>query len=193
MTKYGANVSPFKIPTTISKKSVYPVSEPLLSCFCEASLLYMHNDLNNNNNNNNTSGLFRFWYERVYFFLPSALGDTRRETQFIRAYANYTILTTPRMVHLAPSKISTHFCLLRPKLIWSDLKKSMARFDSWTSTHIFFKIPKFSGHCFWAWHHLPTWCTPTAGPAPFLVWKFVMTDDDCHMFSTRAFECTIWR
>ena len=35
----------------------------------------------------------RFSYERVYFFLPSALVDTKKETQFIWAYANHTMLT----------------------------------------------------------------------------------------------------
>ena len=38
-------------------------------------------------------GLYHFWYNRVYFFLPSAFGDTRRETLFIKAYANHTMLT----------------------------------------------------------------------------------------------------
>ena len=32
-------------------------------------------------------------YKRVYFFLPSVLGNTRIETQIIKAYANHTMLT----------------------------------------------------------------------------------------------------
>ena len=50
-------------------------------------LLYTHGL-----NNNNTGGL-SFCYEQVYFFLSSAIGNTRRETQFIRAYDNHTIHT----------------------------------------------------------------------------------------------------
>ena len=43
--------------------------------------------------NTNSGRLFRFGYERVYFFLPSVLGDTRKEKQIIKAYANHTMLT----------------------------------------------------------------------------------------------------
>ena len=39
------------------------------------------------------------------FLMPSALGDTRRETQLIRAYANHTMLTPPPAAHLVVSKI----------------------------------------------------------------------------------------
>ena len=54
-------------------------------------------------------------------FQPSVIGDTRRETQIIKAYANHTMLTTtPRKVHLVVSKISTHLCRSRPKLICFD-------------------------------------------------------------------------
>ena len=45
--------------------------------------------------NTNTGGLCRFGYERVYQFLASVLGNTRRETQIMKAYANQTMLTTP--------------------------------------------------------------------------------------------------
>ena len=53
--------------------------------------LYSHDDINNYDNNN-AAGLCSFWYERVYSFLPSILGHSRRETQIIRAYANHTML-----------------------------------------------------------------------------------------------------
>ena len=32
---------------------------------------------------------------RVYSFQTSVLGDTRRETQFLRAYTNHNMLTPP--------------------------------------------------------------------------------------------------
>ena len=42
----------------------------------------------------------RFWYERLYFFLHSSLSDTRREIQFIRAYATiYQPLRSGRIWH----------------------------------------------------------------------------------------------
>ena len=61
------------------------------------------------------------WYEQVHFYRLSVLGDTRRETQFIKPYANYTMLSPlpPRAVHLVMSKISNHLSQSRPKLIWS--------------------------------------------------------------------------
>ena len=40
--------------------------------------------------------------KRVYSFLPSVLGDMRRETQIIKAYANHTIL--------APSQTRSASC-----------------------------------------------------------------------------------
>ena len=137
--------------------------------FCESSrMLYSHNDINNNNDN--TGGLCRFWYERVYFFLPSALGDTRRETQFIISAGR------------DPN--------------WSDLIRSeKTQLPSSTvvpQLPVFFKILKFSDYLFRAWRHPPTQFTPTARPAPFPVWKFIITDDDCHILSARAFECTVW-
>ena len=53
-------------------------------------MLYSHND--SNDNNNNTGRLFCFGYKQVYFFLPSLLGDMRRETKFIKTNANHTML-----------------------------------------------------------------------------------------------------
>ena len=48
------------------------------------------------NNHDYTDGFYRFRFERVYFFLPSALGDTWRETQILRVYVNHTMLTPTR-------------------------------------------------------------------------------------------------
>ena len=53
-------------------------------------LLYSHDDINDNNINN-TDWHYRFWYERVYFFLSSAPGDTKRETDIKRTYGNHII------------------------------------------------------------------------------------------------------
>ena len=66
-----------------------------------------------------------FGYKRVYKFLASVFGDTRRETEFLKAYANHTMLTLPACAaHLVVFKISIHFCRSRPPKIWSDLSKS---------------------------------------------------------------------
>ena len=48
-----------------------------LSRFALFVLWYTHDDINNNNN---TGGLSRLRYDRVYFFLPSVLGYTRKDT-----------------------------------------------------------------------------------------------------------------
>ena len=61
-------------------------------------------------------GLFRCWYERVYQFLASVQDDTRRETQFLKVYANHAMLTSAqRAVHCVMFKISVHFCRSRPE------------------------------------------------------------------------------
>ena len=41
--------------------------------------------------NINAGGLFRFGYKQVYSFLAPVHGDTKRETQFLKANANRTI------------------------------------------------------------------------------------------------------
>ena len=71
------------------------------------------------------------------FFLPSALGDTRRGTQIIRAYANSTMLTTTSCVaHFVLSKISTHLNRLKPKLIRSEKLNRELR-QSNLNSHLF--------------------------------------------------------
>ena len=92
-----------------------------------------------NNNNiiiNKTRRLCRFWYKRVYFFLSLVLGDTRKETQFIKAYANHTMLIPSFAVHLMDSKILTHLRRLWSKLIWSHQirKNSTATSNGRTAT-----------------------------------------------------------
>ena len=70
-------------------------------------MLYTHDNLNNNNN----GGICPFWGERVYLLLTSLFGDTRTETYFIKTYT----MLTPLVV----SKVATHLCQSRSKLIWS--------------------------------------------------------------------------
>ena len=156
-------------------------------------MLYRFGDIYNNNNNN-TGRLSHFWYKQVYFFLPSALGDTRRETQFIRAYANHTMMTPSlRAAHLVVSKISTDLCQLRPKLIWSDQiqKTQLPALMVLPQIVVFFKILKSSNHFFRVWRHPPTQFIPNACSASFPVWEFLMTNDDCHILSVRVCECTL--
>ena len=63
-------------------------------------------------------------YERLYFFLLSILGDTRIETQFLRANANHTMLTTP--THGTSCGVSDLKSSLpvetQTDLLWSDPK-----------------------------------------------------------------------
>ena len=62
-----------------------------------------------------------FLIQWVYFFLPLALGDMRRETQFIKAYPNDTMLTPlPCAAHLKVSQLIS----AGKNLNWSDLISS---------------------------------------------------------------------
>ena len=101
----------------------------------------------------------------------------------LRVTLPYYADTAPSAAHLVEFKISTHIAGLDPN--WSDLNRSeklncplqWSFFNS-----CFFKILKFSGHLYRAWHNPPTQFTPTSSPDPFLVWKFILTDDDFHVF-----------
>ena len=83
------------------------------------AVYYSHNDINQNSNantytNTNTGGFCCFTYERVYSFLASVHGDTRRETQFLKAYGDHTMQTLPqRALHLVIFKISIYLCRSR--------------------------------------------------------------------------------
>ena len=82
----------------------------------------------------------RFWYEQISFFQSSTIGDTRRATQFIRTYANHTMLTSPAARCNLQRLRSQLIYRSRPKLIRSDPKNSTVRLYS-----RLFKILKFSG------------------------------------------------
>ena len=130
--------------------------------FVSHSVLYSHDDINNHNN---TGRLWRFWYERVYFFQPSALGDMRRVTQFIRANANHIMLTPSSCAaYLVMSKISTHLYWSRPRLIWSQ-KLNCPLWRPYLNS--FFKSLKFFGHLLRTWRYPPAQFTPFARPVPF--------------------------
>ena len=74
-----------------------------------------HNDINHNGNTDiYAGGLCCFRYERVYKFMTSVHGDTKREPQFLKVNANHATLTpSQRVVHLVMFKISIHLCRLR--------------------------------------------------------------------------------
>ena len=76
-------------------------------------LSYTHNNINYK-----IGRLCRSWYEQVYFFLPSILGDTSRDTQIIRAYADHTMLThhRTRAAQFVASNILTHLCRSIPNI-----------------------------------------------------------------------------
>ena len=55
----------------------------------------------------NKQGRFcRFRYERIYWFLTSVHGDTKKETQFLKVFANHDMLTPYYAAHLVMFKIS---------------------------------------------------------------------------------------
>ena len=142
--------------------------------------------VNNNDNNNN------FWYGRVYFFLSPPLGDSRRETRFIKAIVNHTkqistharSILCPRSQPISPGRNPNWYYLIRTEKLNGQLRRSNLK-------PRLFKILELSGHLFQVWRHLPGWFTPTTRPALFLVMKFIMTYDDCHILSAWACECTV--
>ena len=88
------------VPIWMSGWSVFYCISTFNSHLMSNPVLYMLYRFGNVNNNNTdtytkTGGLFRFGYERVYQFLASVHGNTRKETQFLKAYANHTMLTPP--------------------------------------------------------------------------------------------------
>ena len=156
-------------------------------------MLYKHKDINPNCNTNtntytNTGELFRFGYERVYQFLASVHADTRRETQFLKAYANYTMLAPiQRAAHLGMFKISIHLCQSRSEKTQphaSTVENSPARLNGRILTSVFSKSSNSQDHFFWVWRHQQ--------PSPISCLRVIMTNGDCHILSARAYDCTKW-
>ena len=71
--------------------------------------------------------------------MASVHGDMRRETQFLKAYVNHTMLTPPQhAAHLVMFKISIHLC-------WLRLENWTSCFNSWRLNSVFFngRIPNY--------------------------------------------------
>ena len=121
---------------------------------------------------NNSSQLCRFGYEGVDFFLPSVLSDTKRETQIIKAYTNHTILTSSpqRTTPLVVSKISTHLCRPRPKLICFTQIRIIRPCTSMVEPQllVFLKSSNSQDHLFRVPRRPPTQFTPTTVQPHFL-------------------------
>ena len=95
-------------------------------------------------NQTNAVGLCCFRYERVYEFLVSVHGDTRRETQFLKPYANHTMLTLPqRVAHLVMFKISIHLCRSRSACL--IVRKPNSLLQRSNTPLMSFQNPQFSG------------------------------------------------
>ena len=97
----------------------------------------------------------------------SVIGDTRRDTQFLKAYANHTMLENLPLPHTRP-------ILWCYKYLLVEIKK-LNRYLQWLTSTVFSKSSNSqdisSGH-----DVLHT-------PAQFPVWGFIITDDDCHILS----------
>ena len=126
-------------------------------------MLYSHNDINNNNNNRRC--------KRVYFFLSSVSGDTRRETKILKAYANSTILPPTawcilwclRSQHIPANRDSNCSALIRSK-------KHAARFTGRISTNFLLKNPqilRIISSSYEVNHSIHF----NSRPAVFLVWR----------------------
>ena len=149
------------------------------------------------NNNTNTGRPCRFGYERVHFFLPSVLSDTRRETQIIKAYANHTILTPPHARR-------TLWCL-RSQLIslgrdpnWSVLIRSekLSCTLQQSNSTVFSKSSKSLDHLFWARRQPPTLFTPTAVQPHFLfgglLWQMMIVISFPSRCKTASSDYSTW-
>ena len=112
-----------------------------------AFLSYTHKDINNNSNTNtytNTGGLCRFGCEQVYSFLALLLSKTRRERQFLKAYAKHTMLTPP------PNARRIFWCLwYLPVEIWKTQSYPSTAENSSTLSI----SSNSQDHLFWAWYH----------------------------------------
>ena len=117
-------------------------------------MLYRHNDINHNSNTNtstNTGGLFCLWYQQVYSFLASVHGHTRRETQFLKVYANHIMLIHPNVWCILWCLRSQFISASRdPK----NGRNSTAVFNGLISTIVLSKSSHSQDHLFWAWCHL---------------------------------------
>ena len=102
-----------------------------------------------------TNGFINFWLHSL---------ATRGERQFLKAYANHTMLNPPlRAVHLVLFKISAG----------RNPKNSTAHLNGRKLNYIF---SKSSGPSLLVIHT----------PALFPVWGFIITDNDCGILSTQA-------
>ena len=93
------------------------------------------------------------------------------------------------VAHLKVSKILTHLCRSRPKITWSDQiekKNSTVPFNGRSSTAccFFFQNSKIPRPFLQLWRHPHIQFTLITRPAPFPVWEFIMTYDDCRLFCT---------
>ena len=143
---------------------------------------------NDNDNNNNTRGLGRFKYERIYFFCIMPLAT---QEELYNSLRPILIILCGHLRHARHILwcIKSQFITSGRDPNWSDLIKSekvnrSLRLSNLDSRR--FKSLKFSGHLFRTQRHPPTQFTPTARPASFPVWEFIMADDDCHILSVRA-------
>ena len=126
----------------------------------------------------NTGGLCCFRYEQVYKFLTSVLDDGRGDTQFLKVYANHTMLTPPpRAAHLVMFKNS----------VSRDPKNPTTSFNGQNSTPASMVQSQLT-----LFHYPPILRTISSGhdvihtPASFPVWGFIMTNDDCYILCSRA-------
>ena len=130
-----------------------------------------------------------FRIRTVYFFLASVFGDTRRETQFIKAYANHNM---PTPTSTAQDLSSSLPVVTQNDLIWSDPKNPTATLEDRNPIPPPFQNPNSEDHLFQAWRHTPYSIHSNDYQAPFPIWKFIMIDDDCHILSAPACECAVW-
>ena len=106
--------------------------------------------------NTNAGGLCRLRYERFINFLTLAHSDRRRETQFLKAYANHTswlhlharrILWCLRSLSVEIRKSQLHLSTVKIQLsaTMAETQLSISMVQSQLLNWLFFKILKFSG------------------------------------------------
>ena len=118
-----------------------------------------------------TGQLFRFRYGWVYQLLTSVNGDLRRETQFLKADANHTMLTPsyPNVWHIL-------WCLRSQFISACQDLKSQLHASTVENPTTSFQNPQVLRTISSGYDVIHT-------PAPFLVWGFIMTNCNCRILS----------
>ena len=156
----------------------------LTSCIVCQGILDCLSSTESLNTCSNTGRLSCFTHERVNQFLASVHGDTKREIQFLKVYANHIMLTPPqRAAYLVMFMISVSRDQKKKKNNYIlQRSKSNSLFQRQNPTDIFQQSKSnwpFSKSSNSQDHHFWHYVIHTS--VPFPAWGLIMTNGDCHI------------